>query len=257
MTEIVVVASKTCSHYPLLEKELRACGVGYEVRFVEDQPALIERYSFYQSPNLVVGEELAFRGRANHPLPSPAELGRILEVFGILHERKSKVPKQVASETSRRSEMSKPIERARKNENQQTVPQTIEGEPALVQVDPTWGTIQPMQVAEGVRTVGELEVKDHLERELPVLDSRDPDSYERATIPGAMNLPFSEATSRMDELDRSYPTIFFCNGPQCGQSPTAIRNLLEAGYRPEEILYYRGGLHDWITLGLPVTGGAT
>lgn len=56
----------------------------------------------------------------------------------------------------------------------------------------------------------------------------------------------------MDELDRSKPTIFFCNGPQCPQSPTAIRKLLSAGYPPEKILYYRGGMHDWITLGLPV-----
>jgi rhodanese-related sulfurtransferase len=151
--------------------------------------------------------------------------------------------------------MSEPIERAQKSENPQTVPRPVNGDPALVQVDATWGTIQPMQVADGVRTVGELEVKNHIERELPVVDSRDPDSYEQATIPGAMNLPFAEAASRMDELDPSYPTIFFCNGPQCGQSPTAISNLLEAGYPPEKILYYRGGLHNWITLGLPVAGG--
>lgn len=150
--------------------------------------------------------------------------------------------------------MNEPIERVKKSENPQTVPRPVEGEPGLVQVDATWGAIQPMQVAEGVHTVGELEVKEHLEQELPVVDSRDPDSYEQATVPGAMNLPFQEATSRMDELDPSYTTIFFCNGPQCGQSPTAISNLLEAGYPREKILYYRGGLHNWITLGLPVTG---
>jgi rhodanese-related sulfurtransferase len=129
----------------------------------------------------------------------------------------------------------------------------MNGDPTLVQVDATWGTIQPMQVAQGVRTVGELEVKDHLEQALPVVDSRDPDSYGQATIPGATNLPFAEVASRMDELDPSYQTIFFCNGPQCGQSPRAISNLLEVDYPAEKILYYRGGLHDWITLGLPVT----
>ncbi len=48
------------------------------------------------------------------------------------------------------------------------------------------------------------------------------------------------------------PTIFFCNGPQCPQSPTAIKALLEAGYPPEKIQYYRVGMHDWITLGLPI-----
>ncbi len=152
--------------------------------------------------------------------------------------------------------MNEPIERAAKSENQQTVPQPVQGRPGLVQVDATWGTIQPMQVADGVRTVGELEVKDHLERNLPVVDSRNPDSYQQATIPGAVNVPFKEVISRMDELDQQRATIFFCNGPQCGQSPTAIRKLIEAGYPPEKILYYRGGLHDWVTLGLPVAAGA-
>ena len=57
------------------------------------------------------------------------------------------------------------------------------------------------------------------------------------------------------QLEREQPTIFFCNGPQCGQSPTAIRALLAAGYPADKMLYYRGGLHDWLTLGLPVMAG--
>lgn len=135
------------------------------------------------------------------------------------------------------------------------VPEPVEGESGVVRVDAGWGNIQPMQVADGVRTVGELEVIGHLERELPVVDSRDPDSYEQATIPGAANLPFSDAASRVDVLDRRHPTVFFCNGPQCGQSPTAINDPIGEGYPAEKILYYRGGLHDWITLGLPVASG--
>lgn len=153
--------------------------------------------------------------------------------------------------------MGQPIERAQKSEDSQTVPRPVNRDGSLVRVDVAWGSIQPMQVAEGVRTVGELEVMDHLERELPVVDSRDPDSYGQATIPSAGNLPFGEATERMNELDQQQPTVFFCNGPQCGQSPTAIGNLLEAGYPAEKILYYRGGLHDWITLGLSVASGKT
>ena len=62
-------------------------------------------------------------------------------------------------------------------------------------------------------------------------------------------------TARTGELDREQPTIFFCNGPQCGQSRIAIRASLEAGYTPEKILYYSGGLHNWLTLGLPVVPG--
>lgn len=84
MAEVTVIASRTCGHYPLLEKELRACGVGCEVRFVEDEPDLVGRYALYQSPNLVVRERVAFRGRANHPLPSPPELRELLVAAGVL-----------------------------------------------------------------------------------------------------------------------------------------------------------------------------
>lgn len=149
------------------------------------------------------------------------------------------------------------LERMATRQRMQAVPRPVEGEPGLVEVDTTWGTIQPMNVAEAVRTVGEVEVIEHLEKGLPVIDSRDRNSYDRASIPGATNLPFADAAARRDELDEEHPTVFFCNGPQCGQSPRAIRALLEAGRPPEKIQYYRGGLHDWITLGLPVASAGS
>jgi rhodanese-related sulfurtransferase len=59
----------------------------------------------------------------------------------------------------------------------------------------------------------------------------------------------------LDEFDRSQPSIFLCNGPQCSATPKAVRALLGAGYPPEAILYYRGGVHDWMTFALPVVPG--
>lgn len=147
------------------------------------------------------------------------------------------------------------IERMKARENTCQIPEPVSGEPGLVQVDATWGEIQPMQAAPGVRTVGELDVLAHLEKDLPLVDGRTPDYYVGSTIPGAKNIPHTEAAARMDELDRQRPTLFFCNGPQCGQSPMAIRALVEAGYPADKILYYRGGLHDWLTLGLSVVAG--
>ena len=46
----------------------------------------------------------------------------------------------------------------------------------------------------------------------------------------------------------------FCNGPWCGQSPTAIRRMIDAGYPADKIAYYRGGMQVWRLLGLTVTG---
>ncbi|MCW8881337.1 MAG: rhodanese-like domain-containing protein [Sedimenticola sp.] len=44
--------------------------------------------------------------------------------------------------------------------------------------------------------------------------------------------------------------ILWCNGPACGQSPRAIMGLLEVGYPPEKIHYYRGGMQVWQLYGL-------
>jgi len=145
--------------------------------------------------------------------------------------------------------------RGPKRDETQMIPQPVEGEAGLVRVDTTWGEIQPMHAAKGVRTVDELELNEHLESEHPVVDARTSDFYEESTIPGAENIPYDAIVERMDELDREQPTIFFCNGPQCPQSPSAIRNLLDAGFPADKILYYRGGVHDWVTLGLPYQRG--
>lgn len=53
---------------------------------------------------------------------------------------------------------------------------------------------------------------------------------------------------RRAELDQDRIAILFCNGPQCPQSPHAIRELLEAGHPARSLAYYRGGMHDWVSL---------
>lgn len=142
--------------------------------------------------------------------------------------------------------------RKEKREQSQMIPKDMPGEDGLVIVDTTWGMIQPIQADERVVTIGELDVIEHQAKNMQIIDARIYETSGTPTIKGSKNIPHSEIVERMDELNREQPAIFFCNGPQCPQSPTAIRALLEAGYPHEKIYYYRGGMHDWITLGLPV-----
>lgn len=66
-----------------------------------------------------------------------------------------------------------------------------------------------------------------------------------------MHIPHDEIVDRREELDPRRVSILFCNGPRCPQSPRAIRSLIEAGFRAEALAYYRGGMHDWVTLSMP------
>ena len=142
--------------------------------------------------------------------------------------------------------------------------------------------IQPIKLAPGVETLGELEVLDYLSRihhgenNLMVIDSRTPDWYLKGTIPGAINIPYAQnnegqstdlaavnacliqqfgVRSLSDKLDfnKAFTLAIFCNGPWCGQTPNYIRTLLKLGYPPAKLTWYRGGMQDWCSLGLSVT----
>ncbi|MBA2764814.1 MAG: rhodanese-like domain-containing protein [Thermoleophilaceae bacterium] len=135
------------------------------------------------------------------------------------------------------------------------VPEPVEGQRGLFIVDATWGAIAPIELAPGVRTVGELDVIEQIAADRLLIDSRESHFFDAGSIPGARSVPHDTVRDVVGELDSEQPAIFFCNGPQCTATPRAIKDLLAAGLLPEAILYYRGGLHDWMTLGLPVSPG--
>lgn len=66
--------------------------------------------------------------------------------------------------------------------------------------------IQPMQVARGVTTVGELEVMEFIQERVNrgsgvLIDARTPSWYEKGTIPSSINIPFTAfATTTSDEV---------------------------------------------------------
>lgn len=125
--------------------------------------------------------------------------------------------------------------------------------------------IQPMTPAPGVTTIGELELLDMLQDpDAMVIDSRTEDWFRTGSIPGAVNIPYAYVIDELAQLGcepdfdgwdcaNARPVALFCNGMWCGQSPTAIHNMIEAGYPADRIFYYRGGIQSWRMLGLTVT----
>jgi len=139
--------------------------------------------------------------------------------------------------------------------------------------------IQPAKLAPGVETIGELELIGYVEKmaagdqDILLIDSRTPDWVARGTIPGAINLPWTNLnpakgadpisigeilTAQLGarELEGLWDytgaktLVMFCNGMWCGQSPNNIKNLLRFGYPADKIKWYRGGMQDWEILGL-------
>ncbi|HYP68419.1 MAG TPA: rhodanese-like domain-containing protein [Thiobacillaceae bacterium] len=139
--------------------------------------------------------------------------------------------------------------------------------------------IQPMVLAPGVDTIGELELIDYLRsigtgrQDLMVVDSRTDDWTKRTgIIPGAVIIPWdklflakndpekiAEILEDRFKVQRFGPlwdfsqaktVIFYCNGAWCGQSPTNIKTLLSIGYPANKLKWYRGGMQDWKSLGL-------
>lgn len=138
---------------------------------------------------------------------------------------------------------------------------------------------QPMTAAEGVDTIGEIELVQFMQTQLKdgsgvLVDARTPDWHARGTIPGSINIPFNQLNraqgaddltledslarlgvirpSEAWDFSNAKTVVLWCNGPWCGQSPTAIQGMRSLGYPAEKIRYYRGGLQLWLMFGLPV-----
>lgn len=127
--------------------------------------------------------------------------------------------------------------------------------------------IQPESAAEGVATIGELELIDLLQdRQARLVDARTIEWHAEETIPGSVHIPYTEVAGRLDELGclksgdgwncaDAMRVALYCNGVWCGQSPTAIRAMIREGYPADRIFYYRGGMQSWKLLGLTTIEG--
>ncbi len=129
------------------------------------------------------------------------------------------------------------------------------------------GWLQPLVPAPGIPPVTEEEVLNAIgDPGYILVDMRTQEWFLDATIPGAVNIPYTEVAMRMDELGCSKgdagwdcssaaKVVGFCNGPVCPQSPTAMRAMIRDGFPAENICYYRGGMLDWDALGLTTVEG--
>lgn len=142
---------------------------------------------------------------------------------------------------------------------------------------PTYrGKIQPMHpfTPHQVETIGTLEMIDYIQQKsenndnLVIIDTRTPDWVAiSGGIPTAVNIPYIQFKNQEkaleimenqlgvqvdDTFDFTYAKtlVMYCNGIWCGQTPEAVKALLNYGYPAAKIKYFRGGMQNWKALGL-------
>jgi len=133
--------------------------------------------------------------------------------------------------------------------------------------------IQAMSI-DGVKTVGELETLDFLDKlkekkSRLVIDVRTSKEYKKETIPGAINLPFTmliDGSPYQKEVLKllgsgkkmkkkwffKYPhqLLIFGENAFSSTASDSIHQLIELGYPKDKIFYYRGGILAWKMSGL-------
>lgn len=138
--------------------------------------------------------------------------------------------------------------------------------------------VAPMQAAPGVATLGELEVIGFLESDVAgdkglMVDARTPEDRAKGFIPGTVSLPHitmeASNTFRHDilralgarEFDGVYnfadarTLLVYDDGPSSMDAAQLVSHLLEVGYPPSMIRYYRGGMQVWSALGFSIEQG--
>lgn len=135
--------------------------------------------------------------------------------------------------------------------------------------------VQPFRAAQGVITIGELEVLDFLESDVAresglLLDARGLGAFETGSLPGAVNVPaetlglanpyrgdlIAALGGRNGDFGGALTLAIFGESAADAAPLSAIQGLLGAGYPAAKIKYYRGGFQAWTSLGLSTVGNA-
>ena len=132
--------------------------------------------------------------------------------------------------------------------------------------------IQPIKI-DNVKTVGELEVLDFIEKvkikkDGLLIDVRKNSKYNDETIPSAINLPYEMLTKNSPYqkevlkilggkkikkgcfFKRPQKLLIFGESSFSPEASKAVKQLLKLGYPSSKIFYYRGGIASWKAVGL-------
>jgi rhodanese-related sulfurtransferase len=102
------------------------------------------------------------------------------------------------------------------------------------------------------QTIGHAELKAKSDADLRnflLVDSRNPEEYREAHIPGAVNIPQKkmEVFWGLFPADKGAQIIFYCNGVKCGKSKKAAQRATDLGYT--NVWVFAEGMPVWEEMG--------
>lgn len=95
----------------------------------------------------------------------------------------------------------------------------------------------------GLKNINAQQFKDELNRRTPkyIMDVREPNEYKNGFIPGAVNVPLSQLSARINALPKDKPLYLYCQSGM--RSKQAARILAKKGY--SNLINLKGGIMSW------------
>ncbi|MBI3189182.1 MAG: rhodanese-like domain-containing protein [Ignavibacteriales bacterium] len=167
---------------------------------------------------------------------------------------RKELPKEATSDAELFPTPLQPVEPASKDSvsqsqkessNQQQSTQVIEKKPVQQKVREIWTGIKIISVEQFERLV--------LERQMLILDAREPDEYKKGRVPGAINIPYLQVDNYFEQLamfPRDTTVAIYCNNLMCplGRGLAEFMEQLEF----KRLLLFEEGWDRWEREELPI-----
>jgi rhodanese-related sulfurtransferase len=116
----------------------------------------------------------------------------------------------------------------------------------------------------GAKVINAAQARELMAQGVPVYDVRGDEEYQAAHLPGAVWVPYKEASAKevgfdasddqfaLNKLpkDKGAPLMMYCDGTICWKSYKSATMAIQAGWK--NVYWFRGGFPEWKEAGMPV-----